>query len=102
MSPQELRRFRKLCNKVKKFPVLENRLKTIRRKELKGYLALVYEDNDGYHIVISRKEPFHAAVEDLAHELAHILVDMSNSHGEIFTSMEKAMINILRLLLKDI
>lgn len=102
MNQQELRRFRKLCNLVKKFPALENRLKSIRRKELKGLLALAYEDDNGFHIVISKKEGFYAAVDDLAHELAHILVDMSNDHGELFKRMEQALMDVLRILLKKI
>ncbi|MGB9591533.1 MAG: hypothetical protein ACPL1K_03340 [Candidatus Kryptoniota bacterium] len=103
MTAQELERFHKLCRLVKKLPAFSKVIKSIRRKPLKDLLAYVYEDSQGkFNIVIAKNETFQNAIDDLAHELAHVLVDMSNAHGPLFTTMEFYMKRLLSDLLKTI
>ncbi len=101
MTPQQLRIFRQVCRELKKFPALQ-RLKSVRRRKIVD-LAEVYEDSDGYyHITISINESYDEALDDLAHECAHILVEMDNTHGPNFQTMESAMRRIIRRLADQI
>lgn len=70
---------------------------------MKDYDGLAIEEFDGRNrIFISDRLDFNGAISTLAHELAHVLVDMNNTHDDLFRMMYQAMLGIVRQISREV
>jgi len=95
MTPLEAKKFREICNNLKKLPAFSKVI--IRRKKITDH-GHVYEKDGMYYINISNTASFSEALYHLAHECAHVLSDMNDTHGPVFALFEECMRNIISFL----
>lgn len=101
MVAHELEHFMKLVRKIKKYPAF--RRIRIRFRNFQDICGQVYETKKGYYVIeIKKTSTFQEAIDTLAHELAHILVDMNGKHGAVFGILNEAMRNVILMLTGEI
>ena len=95
----EIKSLKKLFSAVRKLPAFADASLHIR--PIKDHGQCLFSSR-GYIIRINKSLTYSEAVYTLAHELAHILVDMENKHGAIFGVMEEALRNVLFILTQQL
>jgi len=100
LSNSQHKAFMTLVRQIRKLPAftkLHVRFEKI--EDAHGY-AFLHED--GRQVVkINRDLDWSTAIETLAHELAHLLVDMDDEHNRLFHVMNEAMIEVIFVLIGD-
>ncbi len=98
MSKEEIRELRRIYSALRELPAFDGVI--FRRCKLNGLYGMVKTTNKGKKVVfLSSEMNFTDTIHTLAHECAHILVDMDNRHNEVFNIMQAAMEKIIRMLL---
>ena len=101
MTSDETQSFMKLVKKIKKYPAFEK--VRVRFKNLRDVYGRVYETQSGNYIIeIKNTCTFQEAIDTLAHELAHIIVDMKGDHGAVFGILCEAMRNVILILTGEV
>lgn len=101
LNEQQRHYFRRICNELRKLPALSN--VSFRRKKLNGLdgLALWYRDGRRF-IYISNKLDFASSLDTLAHECSHQIIDMDDTHDELFRIMYNAMKQVIQRLYEGV
>lgn len=100
-NSDEKKLWSRLCRKLRTFPSF-SKIKTIRRCKLTTCRASVTWDGTHFRIYLSDVTDFDNCLLDLAHECAHILVDMENEHNIYFRLAENFMIYLLRQIIEEV
>jgi len=97
LSPEEIKSLRKIYSYLRTLPAFEDVI--IRRTKLRDAQGMVRVTETGKkYIYLSSDLNYTDAIYTLAHECAHLLVDLSNSHNALFNIMNSAMLQVLSLL----
>lgn len=97
LTKDEVRELRRIYDRLREFPAFENVI--FRRCKLKGLYGAVTVREDGKKVVLlSSQLNFTDTLHTLAHECAHILVDLNNQHNEFFNIMLTAMEKVIKLI----
>lgn len=99
MDANEIKSLKRLFSAVRKLPAFAEASLHVRSIRDHGHCLF---SSQGYIIRINKALTYSEAVYTLAHELAHILVDMENKHGAIFGVMEEALRNVLFILTQQL
>jgi len=98
LTKEETKELRRVYRGIRSLPAFEGVV--FRRCNLKGLYGMAKITEDGSRVVyISSEIGFTDALHTLAHECAHLLVDMDNTHNEVFSIMCTAMEKVIRMLI---